>query len=259
MNVISRRGFCAGMSAAALSSLAWNVKPARADEFKVTFYNSFAPLSFETDAHEMTGILPDMVMEILGKRVGLPVSLQGLPWARAQALVQDGSADAFCTNPTPGRLEYALFTSRAPIETKTELFYALDNPRRAEIEAIKTVDQLKDFRQGDYIGNGFAEATFKGLTIDYTPTLDSVFKKIAAGRLDLFVGNDLVAKSVLKQASLGDKIHSFPVDIGQPSRFHIGIRKSLTEAPALIAKADAAIAAAQADGTLARIVAKYTV
>ena len=259
MNIISRRGFCAGLSVATLSSLAWGVKPARAADFKVAFYNTFAPLSFEGDDHAITGILPDMMTEIIGKRLGLPVSLQGLPWARAQALVQDGSVDAFCTNPTPARLDYALFTSRAPITTKTELFYALDNPRKSEIEAIKTVDQLKDFRQGDYIGNGFAEATFKGLTIDYTPTLDSVFKKIAAGRLDLFVGNDLVAKSVLKQAALGDKIHSFPVEIGQPSHFHIGIRKSLAEAPDLIAKADAAIAAAEADGTLARIVAKYTV
>lgn len=255
---LSRRGFCAGLATAA-STLALGLRPARAADFKVTFYNAFAPLSFETDSHEITGVLPDMVTEILGHRVGLPVSLQGLPWARAQALVQDGSADAFCTNPTPARLDYAVFTKIAAITTKTELFYAVDNPRKAEIEAIKTVDQLKGFTQGDYVGNGFAEATFKGLAIDYTPTLDAVFRKIAVGRLDLFVGNDLVAKSVLKQAGLGDKIKSFPVDIGQPSHFHIGIRKSFADVDALVAKADAAIAAAEADGSLKKIVAKYTV
>ena len=254
MKTLSRRGFCGGASAA-IAALASGAS--RADEFKVAFYNSFAPLSFEDEQHRITGILPDMVTEILGRRVGLPLVLQGLPWARAQTLVQDGSADAFCTNPTPARLAYALFTSRAAIETKIELFYAADNPRRAEIEAIRTVEQLAGFRQGDYVGNGFAEATFKGLPVDFTPTLDAVFRKIAVDRLDLFVGNDLVAKSVLRQTGLADKIRSFPVAIGQPSRFHIGIRKSLPDAAALIAKADAAIEATRADGRLRRIVAAY--
>jgi polar amino acid transport system substrate-binding protein len=255
---VSRRDFCGGMSMV-LASLLLDIRSARADDFKVAFYNSFAPLSFENDRHEIAGILPDAVAEILGRRLGLSVIASGLPWARAQALVQDGSVDGFCTNPTPGRLEYAVFTRRAAIVTKTELFYALDNPRRTEIEAIRNVEQLAGFRQGDYVGNGFAETTFKGLPIDFTPTLDSVFRKIAVGRLDLFVGNDLVAKSVLKQAGLGEKIRSFPVDIGQPSHFHIGIRRNFPQVALLIEKADAAIEAASIDGSLARIVAAYTV
>jgi len=258
MKILSRRGFCGGISAV-LYSLTSGVKFAHADDFKVTFYNTFAPLSFENDRHEITGILPDAIAEILGRRAGIPVVMNGLPWARAQALVREGSADAFCTNPTPTRLEYAMFTRRAAIETKTELFYALDNPRRAEIEAVRNVGQLAGFRQGDYVGNGFAEVTFKGLPVDVTPTLDSVFRKIAAGRLDFFVGNDLVAKSVLKQIGIGEKIRSFQVDIGQPSHFHIGVRKTFPDVAALIEKADTAIEAALADGTLARIVAAYTV
>jgi len=258
MSLPSRRTFCGGI-AAVVSSLLAGARLARADDFKVTFYNTFAPLSFENDQHAITGILPDAAQEILGRRVGLPVVSQGLPWARAQALVQEGAADAFCTNPTPGRLEYALFSKNPAVVTKVELFYTLDNPRRAEIEAIRNVGQLAGFRQGDYVGNGFAEATFKGLPIDFTPTLDSVFKKIEAGRLDFFVGNDLVAKAILKQAGLGDKIKSFPVDIGQPSQFHIGIRKTYPDAPALIDKVDAAIQAALSDGALAKIIAKYTV
>ncbi|WP_084788917.1 ABC transporter substrate-binding protein [Bradyrhizobium sp. Cp5.3] len=258
MRMLSRRGFCGGISAA-LYSLTAGAKTARADDFKVTFYNTFPPLSFENDRREITGILPDAIAEILGRRVGLPVVTHGLPWARAQALVQDGNADAFFTNPTPARLEYAMFTHRAAIETKTELFYALDNPRRAEIEAIRNVEQLAGFRQGDYVGNGFAEVTFKGLQVDVTPTLDSVFRKIAAGRLDFFVGNDLVAKSVLKKTVLGEKIRSFQVDIGRPSQFHIGIRKTFPDVAPLIEKADTATEAALADGTLTRIVAAYTV
>ena len=137
-------------------------------------------------------------------------------------------------------------------------FYAIDNPRKAEIEAIQTVDQLKGFRQGDYVGNGFAEATFKGLPIELTPTLDSVFKKIAAGHLDLFVGTDIVAMSVVKKLGLGDKIRSFPVAIGAPTPFCVGIRKSLPQAEAMVTRANDAIAAATKDGSLAKIIERYT-
>jgi len=172
--------------------------------------------------------------------------------------VQQGEADALCTLPTPARLDYALFTRNPVIVTKTELFYAEDNPRRAEIEAVRTLDQLKGFRQGDYIGNGFAEATFKDLPVEFTPTLDAVFRKIAAGHLDIYVGANVIAKGVVKQLGLGDKIRSFAVEIGPPSPFCIGIRKSYPDAAAVIERADQAIEAAGKDGTLARIIGRYT-
>jgi len=257
MNLPSRRRFCGGLSAAAVSSLALGIRPAWAAELKAVFFNAAPPLSFEGEAHEIVGILPDILTEILGKRLGLPVNFQGLPWARAQAMVQQGEADALCTVPTPARLDYAVFTQKPVIVTKTELFYWADNPRRPEIEAIRTLDQLRGFRQGDYIGNGFAEATFKGLPVEFTPTLDSVFRKIAAGHLDLYVGADVIAKGVLKPLGLGDRIRSFPVDIGPASPFCIGIRKSFPDAAALIERADQAVAAAGTDGSLASIIARY--
>ena len=225
---------------------------------KVAFYDTFAPFSFTDDQHGMTGILPDMMQEILGRRMGLTVSAQGLPWARAQIMVQDGSADAFCTLPTPVRLGYASFTQISVAQMEVALFYATDNPRRTEIEAIQTIEQLKGFRQGDYIGDGFAETNFKDLPIDYSPTIEAVYRKIGAGRLDLVVTTDLTGDSVVKQLGLGDKIVRRPFHIGQATEYHIGIRKSLPDADQLIEKADAAIAAAKADGTLDRIIAKYT-
>ena len=257
MTMLSRRAVC-GMLPLAVGALTMGTKVARADDMKIVYFNAFPPVSFDNDAHQISGILPDMMTEILGNRMKLPITMQGMPWARAQASVQDGSADAFCTLITPPRLEYAVFTKNPVITLKINLFYAVDNPRRAEIEAIRTVDQLKGFRQGDYVGDGFAEATFKGLPIDYTPTLESTFKKIEAGRTDMFVGTDLVGKGVVKQLGLGDKIKDFQVDIGQPSAFNIGLRKSYPDITAVLAKADEAIEAAQKDGTLAKITAKYT-
>ena len=257
MIMLSRRALLGGIPLA-VGVMAAGSRRAMAADFNVVFYDSFAPLSALNDDHKIVGILPDVVNEIMGRRLEMPVSLQGLPWARAQLLVQDGSADGFCTLPTPARRDYAFFTENAVIVEKTQLFYAVDNPRKSEIEAIRTVDQLKGFRQGDYVGNGFAEATFKGLPIELTPTLDSVFKKIDAGHLDLFVGTDIVAMSVVKKLGLGDKIRNFPVEIGAPTPFCIGIRKSLPQAEVLVARANDAIAAATKDGTLSKIIDRYT-
>jgi len=257
MIMLSRRALLRA-TPLALGVMAIGPRRAMAADFNVVFYDSFAPLSFLDDDHKIVGILPDVVNEIMGRRLEVPVALQGLPWARAQLLVQDGSADAFCTLPTPARRDYAFFTENSVIVEKTQLFYAIDNPRKAEIEAIRTVDQLKGFRQGDYVGNGFAEATFKGLPIELTPTLDSVFKKIDAGHLDIFVGTDIVAMSVVKKLGLGDRIRSIPVEIGAPTPFCIGIRKSLPHAESMVARANDAIAAATKDGSLAKIIERYT-
>jgi len=257
MTMPSRRVIC-GMIPLVVGAWAMSSRPARAADLKVVYYNAFPPLSFENDSHDIVGILPDMLTEILANRMKLSVTMQGMPWARAQASLQDASADAFCTLITPPRLEYAMFTRTALMTLKTNVFYAVDNPRRAEIEAIRTVDQLKGFHQGDYIGNGFAAATFKDQPIDYVPTLEAVFKKIEAGRTDVFVGTDLVGKGVVKELGLTDKIKSFPVNIGAPTPFNIGIRKTYPDVAALIAKADEASVAALKDGTLAKVIQKYT-
>lgn len=257
MIVISRRAVCKMIPITATALIA-GVRPSKAADLRVVYYNAFSPVSFENDAHEIVGILPDMMNEILGRRMKLPLVMQGMPWARAQASVQDGSADAFCTLPTQARLDYAIFTRHPAITLKIELFYAIDNPRRSEIEAIHTIEQLKGFRQGDYVGNGFAETTFKGMPIDWTPTLESVFKKIELGRVDMFVGTDIVAKNLVKQLGLGEKIRSIPVDIGAPTPFCIGIRKTCPDAASLIERADDAIEAAEKDGALSKIIRRYT-
>lgn len=257
MITLSRRTLC-GLLPVAAGSLAMGTFPAQAADLKMVYFNAFPPVSFENAAHEITGILPDMMSDLLGKRLNMPVAMQGMPWARAQASVQDGSADGFCTLATPARRDYALFTTRAVVTFKTRLFYAAANARRNDIEAIRTIDQLKGFAQGDYVGNGFAETTFKGMPIEWTPTLESVFKKIDAGRLDVFVGTDAVGMGVARQLGLNDKILSIPVEIGAPQPFNVGFRKSLPDVATLVARVDDAIGAAEKDGTLARIMQRYT-
>ncbi len=254
---LTRRSLLLAVGAAALPLVApWRAAVAAPGGLRINVFDQFAPVSF-VEGGAVTGILPDLLTEVLGKRLGLPPSFQGLPWVRAQDGVKSGDGDAFCTNPTDKRREYAAFGQEAVLTTKNAVFYAKNNPRADEIRKIAKLEDLAAFSQGDYSGNGFAETTFKGLKIDWANSLELVMKKIAMGRNDIFVGTDVVGAWVLRQAKLSEEVVSFGVDIAKPSQFHLGIRKEFAGHEELLARYDAAVREARADGTLSRIIAKY--
>jgi len=248
----TRRQFLAGLAAAGVA-----IRSARAQaaKLRIVYYATFPPLCFEQDG-KMQGILPEL-LDKAATAAGIDVSHQGFPWARAQAMVQNGEADAFCTNPTDERRAYALFTELPVYVAPVSLFYSADNPRRAEIEQIKTFDDLKAVKQGDYNGNGFAETTFKGLDIEWSPNLLNTLTKVSLGRNDVFVGNDTVAKYLIKQNNIGG-VKSFPVAIGKQSAFHLGVRKTLPDAQGLIDAMGHAIQAVHDSGYDREVALKYT-
>lgn len=249
----TRRHFLAGLAAA---GVAIRSARARADaaKLRIVYYATFPPLCFEQDG-KMQGILLDILGQA-AKTAGIDVTHQGFPWARAQAMVQNGEADAFCTNPTDERRAYALFTELPVYVAPVSLFYAADNPRSSQIEQIKTIDDLKAVKQGDYNGNGFAETTFKGLPIEWSPNLVNTLTKVSLSRNDVFVGNDTVAKYLIKQNAIGG-IKSFPVTIGKQSAFHLGVRKTLPDAQGLIDAMGHAIQAAHDSGFDREVALKY--
>jgi len=109
---------------------------------RFAYFDDFSPLSFiDLASSSAVGILPDLVSMLLGP-LGIAAEHAGYPWARSQELVQDGYADAFCTSPTPRRLQYAVFTDVPVLVTKLAIFYRLDNPRRPQIEAIRGLGDL---------------------------------------------------------------------------------------------------------------------
>src|ERR1700733_10089626 len=78
---------------------------ARATEaLHIAYTGTYPPVCF-LDGGTMKGVLIDVFNELLGKRLGLSLTHEGLPWARAQDKVRDGEADAFCTDRTDQRAE----------------------------------------------------------------------------------------------------------------------------------------------------------
>lgn len=207
---------------------------------------------------KMTGILVECMDDILGKRMGYTVEHKGYAWPEAQELVQSGKADSLCTNPTDVRKQFMYFSEEAVIESLPSIFCATDNPRRQGIDDIKTLDDLRNFRQVDYIGNGWATKTFPPyLNITYVENLQEVFKLLARGEADIFVGNGLAAMYVVKLTGLKNKIFARELPIGESSSFHFGLRRDFPDAKGGIDRFDKALEEAMLENVTRQIILHY--
>lgn len=218
---------------------------------------NFPPYSWERKG-EMTGILVECMDELLGKRMGFTVVHQGLPWDDAQSKVNEGKADALCTNPTDTRKQYMYFSEMPFVESLPSIFCTVDNPRITAINGIENLEGLKGFRQVDYKGNGWAQKTFPPyLEIEYVDTLNDAFTKIARGEADIFVGNGLAAMYTVKKMGLKNKIHAREFPVGDPSSFYFGLRRDYPEAQKLIEQYEGVLDEAMLESVTRKIIMHY--
>ncbi len=218
---------------------------------------TFPPYSMERNG-EMTGILVECMDELLGKRMGFTLIHKGYSWGEAQGLVRAGTADSLCTNDTDTRKQIMFFTEEPVIESLPSIFCTVDNPRISQINAITTLDDLKDFRQVDYEGNGWAQRTFPPyLRIKYVNKLTEVFTLISRGEADIFVGNGLAAMYAVKQMGLKKKIHARELPVGEPSSFHFGLRKNYPDAKKIVNDFSGVLDEAMLEGTTRNIILHY--
>lgn len=160
--------------------------------------------------------------------------------------------------PHTPRKQFMYFCAEPMVESLPSIFCAKDNPRRSEIDAVRTVDDLKNFRQVDYKGNGWARKTFPPtMRITYVENIFDVFKVIAAGKADIFVGNGLAAMYAIKQDGLKEKIHARELPIGEPSSFHFGLRHDYPDAKLVVEEFEATLDEAMLDNATRKIIMKY--
>ncbi|MEF2231385.1 MAG: transporter substrate-binding domain-containing protein [Pseudodesulfovibrio sp.] len=229
-----------------------------ADNTVICGWNSaFAPFSMERDGG-MTGILVECVDELLGRRMGMAVRHRAAPWAAVQDMVRTGKVDALCTNPTEPRCRFMLFCRQPVLESLPAIFRAKDNPRGVEIDHITGLKGLRDFRQVDYAGNGWANETFPpDLHITWADTLEEAMAMVADGRADIFVGNTLAAMHAMAQGGLRDRIMVRELAVGNPSSFHFGLRLDYPDAKGVIERFSQALDEAAAEDSLDDIIQKY--
>lgn len=200
------------------------------------------------DGRPIDGLQYHLALE-LGQRLGRRVRFRLVPRRRiAQLLDQGQEADLIC-NYLPGWLPGPLQWSRPYLDDADMLVSAKRRPAPAQLQdvagqRIGTIAGFEYTQAAATLGAGFRR--------DDGPHLDSLLRKLAVGRVD----HALVGQASFEYLRRRGEV---PVALHPPlvvTRWRTSCALS-PHAPVTLAELDAALAAMQADGSLARIVGRY--
>lgn len=179
---------------------------------KIVYFDAFPPYSYVNNKGQMEGILVDIAREVLEHRMGLEVSHQGLPWARAQSMVKNGQADAFISVATSERLKYVDAALEPVVVGPITLFTKNDPASVNKLVNVQTVDDLKPLNILDYSGNGWGNAHFPETEFQRILLFDlaDAFNMLAKGRGDVIATDKIVANHVLKELAVSQSVTEVP-------------------------------------------------
>lgn len=221
----------------------------------MVYNGNYAPFSFRGEGR-LVGIEVDLMSEV-AKRVGLAVKHEGYPWERAQSMVRSGAADGFVTIATPERREY-VYTSSAPLLTVPFVgLTARDNPRLAALRKIGSLQDSLSFRHVNYLGSGWAKQNLAGANVHYLTRMETILQFLALKRADLFIENAYLLQYGVRNEDMLGQLVFLPTVFGS-AEYRLGISKKSPFASRM-AEFDRAIGKMVSDGTVGRIVQRYSV
>ena len=221
---------------------------------KLVYFESYAPFSWKEN-NQMHGILIDVLNEALQKRMEIPVIHEGYPWKRAQIMVKRNIADAFATVPTPERKEYTVISNEPVVLATFKMFINKNDPKIEQYKKIKTINDLKPFKLGQYIGSGWAQKSLANMKVMWTSKLDSVLTMLLHNRFDIFIDTSQVIHYNLKQMGYQNQIIELPTILDfVPFKLCIGKKSSYVNT---VLKFDTTIKEMKKDNKLQEIYDKY--
>ena len=248
---MNRRQF---LFSSAILGAAWPLGIAAAEtRLRVGYFDRYWPFSQRGDDGAMTGLLIES-LDAIAHSANLLLEHAGYPWARTQAMVERGELDAFCTVPTQGRSEYAIFCKSPVIAMDYGFYHRADDLRPTR---VKSLEDLRSLVQGTYRGSGYTKEYLEDERMVYFNDEETVLKRIALGTVDTLVEGEYVGAARVKSLGLEDKLHFSPAPWLPKANFCFGIRKSHRDAESIVAKMEAATVALSHSGELNRIAEKY--
>jgi ABC-type amino acid transport substrate-binding protein len=233
------------------------VTPCFAQETPATLEVGIADASFPSGyrlpSGEMAGSFV-RVLAMLSEASGIKLEVRGYPWARVQAMVKSGELAAFCGVETAERDEIALFAATSVLKTPIGIYVRADDRR---FDRVETLQGLKPFRNGSYIGNGWVKENFDETKIVWARTYEDVLKMIDGHRVDFMVGDAYSLPQRLASLGLDGKIVFRPVKFESDVAFRFAIRRDVKNAPDIIARIDRAMLQIRQDPAFAEAAAPY--
>jgi polar amino acid transport system substrate-binding protein len=223
---------------------------AQASEITIT-YADYKPYSFEA-AGKPVGLEIDLLNEALGKRMGLTLRHQILPWERAQQMVKAGVADGYVATITEERTKYADASHEAVTFWELALYSRKGDPR---FNNIKTLEALAPFKIGTLNGNGWVKKNLQGMQIEYVNKMALLPKMLQAKRIDVIPDDRLVMRDLLSTSDAAAHIDEHLLDFTR-NGMHLLIGKT-SPLHARLAEFDAVLLQMKKDGSWQRIHDKY--
>jgi polar amino acid transport system substrate-binding protein len=188
------------------------------------------------------GPVPELLSELM-KRTNQVADYKVVPWQRALATAASEPGTCVMAAKTNERLQH--FQWIGPMITDRGVLVA---PVESNI-AVKTIDDAKQYRIGGYQGDARTiELINNGFNID-SVTDDSLnIKKLAAGRIDLWVSGEAKAKLLMNKT--GPKLFKIAL-IWQPQEIFLACNLAVPQG--LIKRMQEAWRTMESDGTAAQI------
>ncbi len=217
--------------------------------FTLSVNSDWPPFSYN-EGDEVDGILPRLIAEIVGKRMGIETQSVGNPWGRAQKLVEIGELDALLTVPTDQRLEYADASKSVVYEFRMQAATRDGSSVHVALGDKASIDDIKRFRVCDIAGNGWAEGFYAkhGITYYVAPTVATCLKMISADRMDVIIQPQAVLLREMRDANLEGKIKILEPTY-QTMNFTLLLSKNSTIGEEFLQRFDRVVEEIRSDGS----------
>ena len=210
---------------------------------------------YASEKIETKGLCPE-ILSAVAKEMGREVVFQFYPWKRCEHMVKKGKAwGAFPYMVNQERLKIYAFSDEIILSRNVFFVYG-DSLKAIQWEQFS---DLKPYKLGGVLGYGNHENMEKeGLKVEYAPKELMNFKKLKAGRVDLFSLDEVVGRQMI-QSNFQDEINKFHV-LGKAESevsLCVMIDKTNSKSMALLEKFNVALKSIKSNGTYADILSKY--
>lgn len=224
-----------------------------ATTLRVGYFDKYWPFSQRKDDGNMAGLLIES-LDAIARAANIKLEHDGYPWARAQVMVERGELDAFCTVPTRGRSEYALFCQTPVVTMDYGFYHRKDDPRPV---MVKSLEDLRGLVQGTYRGSGYTKEYLEEDRMIFLNDEETVLRRIALGTIDTLVEGEYVGVARVKSLGLEDRLHFTPAPWLPKAHFCFGVRRSHNDVDSIIKRMEAATVATLRSGELKAIGARF--
>jgi polar amino acid transport system substrate-binding protein len=185
----TRRDILGSIGALAFSSL--SVAQTEKKPFRMAVSDNYAPF-YRVEDGQVRGVVFDILSEVIGKQMGVPIVFEPYPWARAQVMVEKNGCDALCTIATPHRLAYTLSSDEAVLTNAFRLFVRKDHKLLPELRKVDSLESLLALRPTvvSYLGSGWSGSNLAGMAVTLASNFDSMMLMLLAGRADIVIDGE---------------------------------------------------------------------